>query len=107
RPSPEDLEKICGVLIAGAKSEADRRVVEALPGLFEAADGMSWAEAATAYARAGIPVFPLNPGQKDPLPGSHGFRDATTDFDQIVKWWQDDPSRNIGISPDHVGVLRC
>jgi hypothetical protein len=108
-PSPEDLDKIRDSLIASAKSEADRRVVEALPGLFEATDGMSLTDAATAYARAGIPVFPLKSGQKDPLPGSHGFRDATTDFDQIVKWWHEDPTRNIGISPDLIGccVVEC
>jgi hypothetical protein len=108
-PSPADLDKIRDSLTASARSEADRRVVEALPGLFEAADRMSLADAAAAYGRAGVPVFPLNPGQKDPLPGSHSFRDATTDYDQIGRWWHEDPTRNIGISPDHIGccVVEC
>lgn len=49
------------------------------------------------YARQGVPVFPLRPGQKVPLPGSRGFKDATTDEAIIAAWWADTPRANIGM----------
>jgi hypothetical protein len=55
-------------------------------------------EHAEAYARAGLPVFPLKPGTKDPAT-AHGFKDATTDIDQIRRWWRRNPDYNIGINP--------
>jgi hypothetical protein len=108
-PSAEDLSKIRTILIAAAKSASDQRIIETLPGLFEAAGRMSLTDAAWEYAFAGIPVFPIKPGMKEPLPGTHGFKDATTDLDQIMKWWQEDPTRNIGISPHYIGccVVEC
>ena len=54
--------------------------------------------AALNYARLGIPVFPLPPGSKQPYPGSRGFKDATTDVDQIKAWWTRAPESNIGIA---------
>ena len=41
---------------------------------------------ALAYARLGWPVFPCLPGQKIPAT-RHGFRDATTDQQQITDWF--------------------
>ena len=41
---------------------------------------------ALAYARHGWPVFPCLPGQKIPAT-AHGFRDATTDEQQITEWF--------------------
>ena len=41
---------------------------------------------ALAYARHGWPVFPCLPGQKIPAT-QHGFRDATTDEQQITDWF--------------------
>ena len=41
---------------------------------------------ALAYARRGWPVFPCLPGQKIPAT-RHGFRDATTDEQQIAEWF--------------------
>ncbi len=41
---------------------------------------------ALAYARHGWPVFPCLPGQKIPAT-RHGFRDATTDQQQITDWF--------------------
>jgi hypothetical protein len=41
---------------------------------------------ALAYARHGWPVFPCLPGQKIPAT-QHGFRDATTDQQQITDWF--------------------
>jgi hypothetical protein len=53
-------------------------------------------EAATWYARQGIPVFPCKPRAKEPLT-AHGFKDATTDQARIAAWWSDWPEANIGL----------
>lgn len=37
-------------------------------------------------AGLGFHIFPLTPGAKTPLPGSRGFKDATTDPDEILGW---------------------
>jgi hypothetical protein len=54
-------------------------------------------ELALHYASHGWPVFRLAPGAKGPLPGSHGFKDATFDVDVIERWWTEVPNANIGI----------
>jgi hypothetical protein len=51
--------------------------------------------AAISYASLGIPVFPCLPGSKEPAT-EHGFHDATTDLDQIDRWWKRNPHANIG-----------
>lgn len=57
--------------------------------------------AARVYGRAGWPVFPLGAGGKEPLisraAGGRGFKDATTDLEQIDKWWSQHPDANIGM----------
>jgi hypothetical protein len=55
-------------------------------------------ESALAYASRGLAVFPLAPGTKVPMAGSRGYHDATTDPDQIRRWWTDTPDANIGIA---------
>ncbi len=52
--------------------------------------------AALRYAELGYPVFPCVPGGKAPLT-EHGFHDATTDAEQIERWWTQYPTANIGI----------
>jgi putative DNA primase/helicase len=42
------------------------------------------------------PVFPLKPGAKTPAT-AHGFHDASTDPDQITKWWTETPNANIAL----------
>lgn len=86
-------------------------------------------EHALNYARAGFPVFPIwepvgvgvcscSYGALDVLPngdkhskGKHprtpkGLADATTDLEQVRKWWTQWPNANIGIrTGDGVGVV--
>ena len=54
-------------------------------------------KAALVCAELGYPVFPCVPGDKIPLT-QHGFKDATTDPDQIERWWDQHPLANIGIA---------
>jgi len=62
-------------------------------------------EAALAYARAGWPVFPCSPENKQPLtpkesqPGARdgGLYVATCDEAQITRWWQRLPRAMIGL----------
>ena len=56
--------------------------------------------AARAYAAAGIPVFPIIPGDKIPPSGTNSFYSATTDRDQVDRWWSDNPNYNIAIRLD-------
>ena len=51
---------------------------------------------ALAYARHGWPVFPCLPGQKIPAT-RHGYRDATTDPQQITDWF----GRGFALEPGH------
>ena len=54
-------------------------------------------QAALRYAELGWHVFPLAPGQKTPIT-SHGVKDATTDKNQIKKWWAKWPNANIALA---------
>jgi hypothetical protein len=53
-------------------------------------------EAAIEYANRGWPVFPCNPSTKQPFTVK-GFKDATTDINQICVWWTRHPSAMIGL----------
>jgi hypothetical protein len=52
---------------------------------------------ALAYARHGWPVFPCLPGQKIPAT-RHGYRDATTDEQQITGWFGRGSGWNLAIA---------
>ena len=54
-------------------------------------------DAAIDYASRGLAVFPLKPRDKAPIT-AHGVHEATTNFDQINKWWSRYPNANIGIA---------
>jgi len=58
-------------------------------------------EAALWYARWGWPVFPIVNGQKRPAT-RNGFKDATTDEEQIRAWWEQWPGSNIGLATGHL-----
>jgi hypothetical protein len=63
-------------------------------------------EAALALAREGYRVFPLVPGDKKPLKGVNWQDKATTDPEQIARWWEQTPTANIGLRiPDVVTVI--
>jgi hypothetical protein len=54
-------------------------------------------EAALAYANRGWAVLPVVPGEKLPAT-QHGVHDATTDEEQILRWWGANPDFNIGVA---------
>jgi hypothetical protein len=60
------------------------------------------AEQALAYAAHGWPVFPCQPGGKQPAT-RHGFLDATTDPDKITWWWRRQPGANLAIATGQPG----
>jgi hypothetical protein len=57
----------------------------------------SKAEAALTYASWGWHVLPVVPNGKVPAT-QHGVKDATTDPEQIARWWAQNPDFNIGIA---------
>lgn len=73
---------------------------------------------AARYTRMGWPVFPLRPVgtrcrggdkcqplcqcPKEPLPGSHGFKDATTNVAEVQLRWMNSPNCNIGLATGHM-----
>lgn len=58
-------------------------------------------KAALEYARNDIPVFPVEVGGKRPVT-PHGFKDRTTDIDQINAWWGH-ADYNLALVPDDLG----
>ena len=61
-------------------------------------------DAALRYAELGYPVFPCVQGEKHPQT-THGYKDASTDPEQIVAWWDERPAANIGIPTEGLLVL--
>ena len=57
-------------------------------------------DAALVYASWGWKVFPLKARSKQPAT-RNGFKDATTDPDQIRAWWTRNPDCNIGLPTGH------
>ncbi|XPV75974.1 MAG: bifunctional DNA primase/polymerase [Desulfovibrio sp.] len=54
---------------------------------------LSLPQAAMFYAQQNIPVFPCM-GKRPYVAG--GFKSATTDVDQVTRWWRQFPNANIG-----------
>ncbi len=63
---------------------------------------LSLADAAAAYAAAGLAVFPCAPGAKRPLT-RHGFTEASIDPERIAGWWWRWPDANIGVPTGRPG----
>ena len=66
---------------------------------------MSLLESALGYVSRGWSVFPLSPGSKVPLAGSHGHNDASSDPMQVMSWWTKTPDANIGIACEPSNLL--
>jgi hypothetical protein len=60
--------------------------------------------AALRYAELRYRVFPCAPSGKAPLT-EHGFHDATSNAEQIERWWTQHPSANIGIPTEGLLVI--
>ena len=56
------------------------------------------ASAAFRLALKGLYVFPLTPGTKIPMKGTHGYRDATREVDVVRAWWAKRPMSNIAFA---------
>lgn len=65
---------------------------------------MDLLKAALTLADLGYRVFPCRAGDKVPAT-AHGCKDATTDEDQIIAWWEHEPNYNIGVSTDGLLVV--
>jgi hypothetical protein len=61
-------------------------------------------EEALRYADLGYPVFPCRPGLKTPIT-KHGLLDASTDHEQIERWWTAYPDANVAIRTDGLLVI--
>ena len=59
--------------------------------------------AARAYASHGWKVFPCLPDQKEPACAG-GLHAATTDLEQIDRWWMENPHYNIAGDPESAGL---
>lgn len=55
-------------------------------------------------ASLGLHVFPVLPRRKVPAT-KHGLLDATTNEEQIRKWWGQNPNYNIGINAGASGII--
>lgn len=67
-------------------------------------NGSEMLDAALAYARRGLPIFPVS-RSKVPLV-SHGFKDASADEAQVREWWGRWPDANIGMpTGERTGLL--
>ncbi len=61
-------------------------------------------KAALAWASAGFAVFPCAPNLKTPAT-AHGHQDATTDPEQIDRWWTANPQYNVAVAPGLSAML--
>ena len=85
----------------------DKTVENTSPSLLRqgsAGQGNPFLEAALQYAGRGWKVFPLKPRGKTPLVKG-GFKAATTNPEQIAKWWGKWPQANVGIATGQASGL--
>ncbi|KQW05569.1 hypothetical protein ASC66_11305 [Leifsonia sp. Root4] len=67
-------------------------------------NGMPARDAALAFARSGIRIFPCASGGKRPLTHA-GFHDASSDVDQVRTWWARWPEANLGMPTGSVSGI--
>ncbi|WP_288531239.1 bifunctional DNA primase/polymerase [uncultured Secundilactobacillus sp.] len=60
---------------------------------------------ADSLARKGVPVFPLAENTKVPLKGSQGYKDATTDAEQVKAWFAGADNYNVGMALKPINLL--
>ena len=63
-----------------------------------------FAKAALQWVERGIPIFPTNARTKVPLT-KHGYKDATTDAEQIQAWGKRHSKANVGIDLEAARLL--
>lgn len=59
--------------------------------------GLTLADAAVTCAQAGLKVFPVAVGGKEPALGKGGYHKATADVEKVREWWSRHPEFNIGL----------
>jgi len=103
-PKLSDLTDTERALVDAAERD-DQAEVARLTELIDAEQGAATARlaepialtrAALWYAAAGLAVFPCVPGGKTPLT-RHGFLDASTDEQQVRRWWTQWPAANVAL----------
>jgi hypothetical protein len=65
---------------------------------------VSLGQAALAYAKRDLRVFPLKPQDKRPFT-ANGFHSATSRVDEVLLWWRQSPQANIGLAPGASGLV--
>jgi predicted P-loop ATPase len=60
---------------------------------------------ALSLAARGWYIFPVQIGDKAPLAGTAGYKDATTDAAQIKSWWHERPTANVAVAAGLSGLL--
>lgn len=96
-PKPTKIERLTQDWL-GATENGDTEIAAGIAQVITELDSRPprLLDAALTYASWGWPVFPLRPRQKRPAT-SNGFKDATTDVEQINAWWTRNPDYNIGL----------
>lgn len=101
----EDAERAARSAILAGDRDAIERATRALDSYDEPAREQTptgTLSAALWYAEQGLQVFPLQVGSKVPWPGTRGFKDASSDEQQLRSWWARWPDSNLGLATGHM-----
>lgn len=112
-PRPTKVERLAQEYLAAVEAQRDIAALGMKYDIDELDDQPPrMLDAALRYAAWGWPVFPLkttamaqqahDPYKASKTPATkNGFKDATTDLDQIRKWWERSPDSGIGLATGH------